>query len=99
MKCSALWESYSQFLEQEEDEEKKEGEGERRRRSLDMDGMLHQVPLELRSQSCGFRSRQMPSLALQPRMSSSSEPHYQYAKGQSLLLGENLPRGLFYSED
>lgn len=47
------------------------------------------------AKSSGFRSRRTPSSALQAWMSSSSEPHYQYAKGQSLLLRENSSRVAF----
>lgn len=47
------------------------------------------------AKSSGFRSRRTPSSALQAWMSSSSEPHYQYTKGQSLLLRENSSRVAF----
>lgn len=59
----------------------------------------HQVPLKLGSQSCGFKVMIDTVFTVTSLNTFSIVPHYQHAKGQSLLLREDSSHVAFFSED
>lgn len=77
--------------------EDKDGELERRS-CIHTNRMLHQVPPEADKPNplSSGHSRRCPKLYNPEWFQAANEPHYQYAKGQSLLLRENSSRVAFF---